>query len=389
MSARKKPLVIVTIILIICLLGISTWFFSSKKDQTTTKEFRIGVVLPLTGDLANFGKTVLNGVKLRVVDFANENPNIVVRVIAEDSQAKPAVAVSAYQKLIDADGVSVVIGALTSSATLAMAPIAQQRKVLLISPTASNPKLSSAGPYFFRVWPSDSFDGRVAAEYCFSKLGFRKTGIIHLNNDYALGLKNVFADTFTRIGGEVVFTDSYLENTTDFRTLLTKASQMDLDVLYLPGHPQGIGTILKQARELDVNTTFFSNVAAEDKEFLAIAGNAADGLYFTAPAFNIEEGGSEVRRFVDQYKSRFDETPDVHAVKGYEAATVLLEGVLVGMQTSEDLKQFLHGKNLFHGLSGDFKFDANGDIITSMSVKQYQKDGSISVLKQINPLRND
>ena len=389
MSARKKPLVIVTIVLIICLLGISAWFFSSKKDQTTTNEFRIGVVLPLTGDLANFGKTVLNGVKLRVEDFANENPNIVVRVIAEDSQAKPAVAVSAFQKLIDADGVSVVIGALTSSATLAMAPIAQQRKVLLISPTASNPKLSNAGPYFFRVWPSDSFDGRVAAEYSFSKLGIRKAGIIYLNNDYALGLKNVFADTFTRIGGEIVFTDSYLENTTDFRTLITKASQMNLDVLYLPGHPQGIGTILKQAWELDVNTTFFSNVAAEDKEFLAIAGNAADGLYFTAPAFNMDEGGSEVRRFVDQYKSRFEETPDVHAVKGYEAATVLLEGVRVGMQTSEELKKTLHEKNLFHGLSGDFKFDVNGDVITAMSVKQYQKNGAIIILQKINPLVND
>jgi branched-chain amino acid transport system substrate-binding protein len=389
MRKRKKPVILVIIVFAIALLGVVAWFISNKKGQKAT-EFRIGVVLPLTGDLANFGKTVLNGAQLSLDDFLLDNPKMAVRLIPEDSQAKPAVAVSAFQKLIDADGVNVVIGSLTSSATLAMAPIAQQRKVLLISPTSSNPKLSDAGPFFFRVWPSDSFDGRVAAEYCFSNLGFRKAGIIYLNNDYALGLKNVFANTFSQIGGGVTFTDSYLENTTDFRTLLTKASQEGLDVLYLPGHPRGIGTILKQARELDVNITFFSNVAAEDKEFITIAGDAADGLYFTAPAFNMEtESSSTTKLFIQHYKERFSDTPDIHAVKGYEAMSVLLTAMKEGKYSSDEIKDFMHEKTSFEGISGNFSFDRNGDVVTPMSVKRYYPKGKIKILESITPTNNN
>ncbi|MCG7934254.1 MAG: penicillin-binding protein activator [Candidatus Thiodiazotropha taylori] len=377
----KKNWILISLIVVISVVGFTSWFLS-KSDDHANEQTRIGVVLPLTGDLANFGKTVLNGIQLALDDYVQENPSLEIKLLPEDSQAKPAVAVSALQKLIDANGVQIIIGSLTSSATLAMAPIAQQRQILLISPTASNPKLSDAGPFFIRVWPSDSFDGAIAAEYCYNNLGLRKAGVVNLNNDYGLGLKQVFTSTFKRLGGEVSFSDSYLEDATDFRTLLTKANHQDLDVLYLPGHPQGIGTILKQARELGVSMTFISNVAAEDKEFLSVAGNAAQGLFFTAPAFSIETGGPAMKRFVQEYKRRFNDTPDVHAVKGFEAMTVLLEAIGNNYRSPNEIKDFLLVGRSFDVLSGNIQFDANGDVITAMAVKQYDDTGDV-LLREI------
>lgn len=349
------------------------------------KEIKIGVIQPLTGDLANFGKTVVNGIQMAVDDFSKEYPEIKINLRIEDSQSKPAVAVSALNKLLDIDGVRIVIGTLTSSGTLAMAPIAQEKKVILMSPTASNPALSKAGPYFYRVWTSDDFDGRVAAQYCYTKLQLKRAGVIYLNNDYGLGLKNIFENTFKELGGDVIIVDYYEEQERDFRTIISKLKTENLDVIYLPGHPYGIGTILKQARELGINTTYFSNVAAEDKEFLTVAGNTAAGLYFTAPAFDISSDDPKTKKFIHDYRTRFNDEPDVHAVKGYDAASTLLSGIGHGFLTPDQLKSYIDSKEAFSGISGDFSFDENGDVVTAVSVKRYREDESIEILEFFEP----
>ena len=345
----------------------------------------IGVVQPLTGELANFGKTVVNGITLAVEDYRRRGNGPEITLVVEDSQAKPAVAVSALQKLADVNSARFVLGELTSSSTLAMAPIARERRILLISATASNPKLSNAGPFFFRVWPSDSFDGMIAAQYCYSSLNARKAAVIFVNNDYGLGLKDVFQATFQKLGGEIVLVDAYPENTTDFRTILTKGSVIAPDVIYIPGHPRGVATLIKQARELNVTTPLFSNVAAEDKEFVTLAGTAAYGLYFTAPAFDIANAEGAAKAFFEQYKAKFAEEPDVHAVKGYEAAFVLLNALAKGLSTPDSISTYLHETSTFNVLSGAFRFDVHGDVITAMSIKRYTENGRVQIVDTVVP----
>ena len=359
--------------------------FSPLGTSRPGQEVRIGVVLPLTGELGNFGKTVLNGITLAVEEYSAVRPTLLVRLFSEDSQGKPALAVAAFQKLVDIDGARVIIGELTSSSTLAMNPIAQQRKVLLVSPTASNPKLSQAGKYFLRVWPSDSFDGMIAAEYCYRQLGLRSAAVICVNNDYGIGLKDVFVTRFNELGGRVIFTDSYLEQTTDFRTLLTKLRELKPAVLYIPGHPRGIATILRQAKELGIKMTFFANVAAEDKEFLTLSAGVAGGLLFTAPAFDIASREANVVEFVRRYKARFSDLPDVHAVKGYDAVSVVLRGIRVGKMSPDDLREFAGSQSAFHGVGGTFRFGRNGDVVTALSVKQYSGAGSVHILENVSP----
>lgn len=382
---KKQQWKLFATIIAVFLILLTAWFLLKDNSLTGKEKVRIGVVMPLSGDLANFGKTVLNGIELAADEFRADNPDLQIHVIEEDSQAKPSIAVSAFQKLIDADDVQLVIGALTSSSTLAMAPIAERRKVLLISPTASNPKLTDAGRYFYRVWPSDSFDGAVAAEYVFKRLGLREAGVIFIKNDYGLGLKDVFTKTFEQLGGEVVFADSYLENTTDFRTLLAKANQKGVEILYLPGHPQGIGTILRQAREFNIQSTFFSNVAAEDKEFLTIAGDAADGLYFTAPSLNFEKSNNEMKKFKMKYEKKYNEMPDIHAVKGYEAARVLIMAFEYGAFLPDQIMKYINKKREFDILSGKMIFDNNGDVQSPVAIKRYKSRGEVSVLENLNP----
>lgn len=380
---KARILVLATLCAAIGVVGL--FFALRPPSHPNDKEVRIGVVLPLTGELGNFGKTVLNGVEMAVDDFRKTDPDVKITIITEDSQGKPATAVSALQKLSNVDGVRIVIGSLTSSATLAMAPVANRTKILLVSPTASNPALSKAGPYFYRVWTSDLFDGSVAAEYARKDLKLARIGVIYLNNDYGVGLKDVFTNSFTGLGGAVPFTEGYMDDQADFRDVLTKAGQAHLDGLYLPGHPADIGRILKQGKELGFSATMLSCVAAEDQEFLGIAGSAASGLYFTAPAFDISSSRSEVKAFVDSYQTRYGSMPDTHAVHGYDAAAVVLSGIAKGLRSPEELLEYLDTIESYVGLSGEFRFDNNGDVVTGVAVKRYGKSGQVTIIRIVAP----
>lgn len=381
---HSRKLVLPTIGLLI-VAAVSIGILVRQRSTADRRVIAIGVIQPLTGELANFGKTVVNGIVLAVHDYENARTGPAVRLVIEDDQGKPAVAVAAIQKLRDSDDAFLVIGTLTSSATLAIAPVARSRDVLLVSPTASNPQLSNAGPRFFRVWPSDSFDGMIAATFCSTRLGARTAVVIHVNNDYGLGLSNVFQNSFQTLGGRVALVDAYPENNVDFRTILTKAATLKPDVIYVPGHPRGIATLIKQSRELNLSMPFFANVAAEDKEFLTLAGESATGLYFTAPAIDIGAATEPARSFVAEYHARFGSKPDVHAAKGYEAAMVILNALSLGHTSPSSVAAFLHNTVAFDGVTGSFRFDSNGDVVSAMTIKRYRADGSVETIDRIVP----
>jgi branched-chain amino acid transport system substrate-binding protein len=362
------------------LFGLIFLFIAScgKKEE----EIKIGVIQPLTGELANFGRTVVNGIQLAVDDY-KDSLNKEIKLVIEDSKGDPSTSVSAFNKLMNVDKVSIVIGDLTSSATLAIAPLAMKNKVLLISPTASNPALSNSGEYFFRVWPSDNYSGYVAANYSYNFLGKRNAAIIYINNDYGIGLKDVFKKTFEDLGGKVSIVDAYNQNQSDFRSVLLKIRNNKADLVYIPGHPYGIANVLKQARELNIKVDFFSDVAAEEKEFLNLAGETARGLYFVTPSFDINSQDDNIRKFVLEFEKRFHEKPDIHSVKGYEAALVLLIGFSSKIYNPDELVTFLKSER-FESLSGKINFDENGYIITTMSVKQYDLNLNIKIIKHSN-----
>ncbi|WKZ70029.1 MAG: penicillin-binding protein activator [Melioribacteraceae bacterium] len=340
------------------------------------ENIKIGVSLPLSGELANFGKTVLNGVELAVKQSGLEN----IELIIEDSKGDPKSAVSIINKLTDIDKVKFIIGDLTSGATLAMAPIVQKKKVLLISPTASNPKLSDAGRYFYRVWPSDNYDGEIAAKYSFTNMKINRAAIVYINNDYGQGLADIYEKTFIELGGKILLKESYAQEQTDFRTLIQVLKGFNPELVYIPGHPYGIGTFLKQAYELGLNCRKFSNVAAEDKEFLNIASSLAKGLFFVTPAFDINSNKPHIEKFLNEYEKKYNNIPDIHAVKGFEAMFVLIKGFENEKRTPDTMINFLL-KNKFDSISGTFSFNKHGDVISDMAVKKYNENLKIEVVE--------
>ena len=170
----------------------------SNNQPSPAQTITIGSILPLTGDASKYGQSAQ-----QAIDLASQEINAKggikgthVTIVYEDSQGNPKGTVSALQKLITTNKVPAIIGDLLSSDTLAMSPVAERDKVVLLSPTSSAPEITKAGDYIFRNCASDTFEGSIMAGYAYDKLHTKRVAIIYINNAYGVGIRDVFKSVF-------------------------------------------------------------------------------------------------------------------------------------------------------------------------------------------------
>jgi branched-chain amino acid transport system substrate-binding protein len=346
---------------LVAVLVASVWLWRSRESHAG--QVSVGVILPLTGDGAKYGATARKAIDLAFGDV-NASGGIKgtpLRAIYEDSQGKPQQGVSALQKLITLDHVKSVIGDLFSSVTLAMAPIAESNRVVILSPTSSAPAITKAGDYIFRNCASDEFEGRAMAEAAVDRLGIRRVAILYTNNDYGVGIVTVFRKRFVEKGGTVVAEEAFLQGANDFRAQLTKLRSVSSDAVYIVGYKE-LGQVLKQASELGLKRQFLSTVMFEDPEILRVAGPAADGVVYSARAYDAENTDTQTRTFVREFRERYGETPDIFAAFSYDAANILARAIRTGGADGEGIKNALYAIKDFKGVCGPASFDENGDV---------------------------
>jgi len=345
---------------IIIFLVDSVLFFSSctsQNHQQETEVLHIGALLPLTGDAAVLGKEVQQAIQLAADRYNAGNDNH-IKVYFEDTRCSGKDAVSGLQKLMSINDVQALIGPLCSSATLAVAPIAEQNAILLLSPASTNPTISDAGDYIFRVIPSDALQGKVGAELVYNQ-GMRNGAVIYLNNDYGVGLKNVFVDTFTALDGNIVAEEAYEVGAADFKTQITKIKQKDPSFVYIVALPGEGGQLLKQLRELQIAVPLFGAEGIKDPSVIEVAGNAAEGLIITFPQ---QTNSPERKTFFSAYKKLHGAEPGTFAPEGYDTFNIIAMAYEINGGSRTKMKDALYAIKDFPGTSGIITFDAKGDV---------------------------
>ncbi|NQU85982.1 MAG: penicillin-binding protein activator, partial [Mariniphaga sp.] len=279
-------------------------FFSAC--QTDKKEsIQIGAILPLSGDVAVYGKSLQNGMNLALDEYHKHNPDgMKVRIIYEDSKADPKLAVSSFEKLSAINKCKLVLGGFSSSEVLSIAPIAEKNRIVLISPTASSPSITTAGDYIFRTTPSDNFDGGIMSKFVFNNLNLRNVAILFINNDYGHGIANIFKEKFEKFGGKVVIEKSFESGTKDFKTQLITIKDKHPDGLYIIAASE-LGNILRQKAELALNVEVFTVGLAENPKVIEIAGKGADNVFYSYPSFQVNSDNKIVQKFVTDYKNKY------------------------------------------------------------------------------------
>jgi branched-chain amino acid transport system substrate-binding protein len=367
------------VLLKLCLLVVASATACSLHGAGDPNVLRIGAAIPLTGASAAWGEQARWGIEFAVqtVNDAGGIDGRRVVVVHEDSQALPRPAVTAFHKLTQVNRVPVVVGDVTSAATLAMARFAEERHVTLIAPTSSAPAITTAGRFVFRVWPSDRLEGEGAATWA-SAQRFSRVAILHIANDYGAGLAAAFQTHFARRGGRVVSVQAYAQGQTDFRPFLTRAKAERVDAVYLVSDDndyKDAALVLKQGRDLGVEAQFIGTAALENPELIRLAGPAAeDVVYPTTAGFDSAAPMPRQKAFVDKFTAKYGKAPDWASSHAHDAALIALDALKSGARTGEEIRAMLDRTRKFEGVTGTIRFDENGDVIdTTVLMKTVHK----------------
>ncbi len=348
---------------------------SSEKDAV-----HIGGVYALTGKGASYGQWIRNAVEL-AVDEANQSGGVngrKIEVISEDTQSDPKTAVSAFEKLISLNKIVAAIGFITSSEAMACVPVAERNQVVMITPIASTPELRGAGKFVFRTRESGQGDSFRIAEHVYSHLGIHEAAILYENAANAIGYRDAFIQRYEALGGKITLNLTYDEGTTDFRPILTRLKAEQPKAVYIPGIGKVLGRLLKQAKELDITTQFFSSAGIEDPEIFKIAGDAATGVVFAAPAFSADSSDPETKAFVEAYRSRFHDDPTVYAANAYDSAKMIIAALYAGGNTPSEIQAYLQTVRDYPGVSGTITFDEFGEVRKPVILKRIAGNAFVS-----------
>ena len=371
------------IAIITLLVGFSACERISQVIQPTTPQtedesgvISIGVVLPVTGPLASTGELMNQGFELALGEINNAAlSNTRLKFIIADDMSTPEGAVDAFNKLIHAEGVSVILGPATSSATQAAFPIAQENQVVAISPTSGARGLSAIGDFVFRIPLATNIVALKGVEATYAKLGYQRVATMYDETDlFSTDRDKALQEAFTPIGIEVVATEVFQSGDTDFSAQLTRIKALNPDAIFVSALPPEKPGTLIQARQLGISAPIvMSSLTSVEVE---AAGAAAEGaITFIGWLSTDDTPGNQA--FVQNYNATFGVTPNVFATASYTSVYILAEAIMNAQSADAiSIRDALANIQDFDTVLGKFSFNADGDAIYEQKAL-IVKDGTL------------
>lgn len=339
----------------------------------------VGVYMDLTGNTAGFGKSTTNGIELAVdeINGAGGVNGRQVKLLVEDDQGRPEQAKTVVSKLISQDHVHAVLGEVASSNSLAAAPVAQENKVPMISPSSTNPKVTQTGDYIFRVCFIDPFQGAVMAKFAANTLKAKTAAVFgDVNSDYSKGLTEFFEREFNKLGGTVIRKETYTQQDPDFKAQLTNIRAANPDVIYIPGYYGQVGIIAKQARELGINKPLLGGDGWDNPELWNLGGEALKNT-FISNHYSVDDPSPAIQKFVSAYKAKYKGVaPDSLAALGYDAMYVLADAIKrAGTTESAKVRDAIAVTKNFLGVTGSITINSERDSVKPAVVLELDPAG--------------
>ncbi|HEV8187074.1 MAG TPA: ABC transporter substrate-binding protein [Pyrinomonadaceae bacterium] len=360
---------------------------SACNTQGGDNKVRIGVFMSTTGSTANFGISSVNGIKMAAdeINAAGGINGKQVELLVQDDRSDASEAATIVTKFVTQDMVHAVIGEVASSRSIAAAPIAQNAKIPMLTPSSTNPEVTKKGDFIFRSCFIDPYQGAAIAQFAAKTLGAKTAAImVDRKNDYSTGLEKVINETFTRFGGKIVATQSYQEGDQDFNAQLTSLKGANPEVLFVPGYYNDVGLIAKQARDKGITVPLIGGDGWDSEQLYKIGGTALNGSYFTNH-YSPFDTDPRVVKFVNDYKQRYNSTPDALAATAYDAANIMFDAIKRSKSLSgPDIRDALAATNAFPGVTGTVTFNQNRDAVKPIVMIEIKPGGTYAVKERVN-----
>ena len=348
---------------------------------TNAASAKIGVVAYLSGAGAAYGEAIRQGLEL-ARDEINAEGKTKIELIFEDSKGEKNEAINAANKLIHKDNVVAIIGPTLSGEMFAVGPIMNQAGVPVMGTSTTAEGITEIGEFVFRNALPESLAIPYAVKKAKEKYSLKKVAVMYSNNnDWAVSGFKTFEKSLKENGIETIAIETFADKDTDFSAQLTKIATMKPDAIMVSSLYQEAALILKKARELGIHVPIVGNNGFNSPQLTKSAGKAADGSVMASPWFPGKDD-SNVKKFVANYKARFNKEPDQFAAQAYDALKIMASALeKSGSNTDrKKLRDSLAAIKDFPGVTGKFAFDANRNPAMEVTIL-IVKDGQFVELK--------
>ncbi len=336
------------------------------KDGGTIK---IGLLTPKTGQVAQYGIAVENAVNIAVeeVNAAGGINGKKVQLISYDNKADATESINLFNRLVDSDKIVALVGPVISSTSLAVAPLANEKKIPMISPTATNLAVTPDYEYVFRACYTDPYQGGTVAKFAAETLGAKTAAILYnAGDDYSTGLAAAFKEVFEAAGGTITNYEGYTADNKDFKAVLTTIKEKQPDVLFNPDYYNTVGLIAGQVKEVGLDTVMLGGDGWDDvqKDY----GDVVEG-YFFANHYATDDEDPIVQNFIKAYQDKYDgNTPNALGALGYDAAKIMMSAIEKAGSTEGDKILAALKATDTNAVTGHITFDENGDPKKSLAI---------------------
>jgi len=289
---------------------------SCKEDN----QVKIGVILPLTGDVATYGTSVKEGLDIAVEEFS-ENSKYKYKLIYQDSKAQKNPAINAVE-FLSGQGIKFFIGDATSTVTYAIGPKINSIGGLLVVPIATGDDILKT-PNVFMISPRNEKQTWKIIDFIRNE-NINKVGCLFKQNEYGVNIANTFLDSISTLGIET-YSQAYQEGQNEFRSLLRKFEEREIQTIFVPGNYEETALILKQSQELAQNITFIGTDGCYSPDLIKLAGSASESFLLTM--MPLKKDSELYVKFASLYKDKHGKEPDVFTCYGYETFSILFNAI--------------------------------------------------------------
>lgn len=368
-------------------------------SEDTTEPVKLGFNLELSGDAVTFGVSAREGAEIALQEI-REAGGILgreVETVFDDNQSKPDAAANVASKLIHQDNVDVLVGAVGSSQSIAMAKTAEDAGVPMVTPASTNPAVTmdadgEVRDYVFRTCFTDDFQGEGIVDFAVNGLGAEKAVIFYdAENDYSVGIYETIKRVAPSLGLAIVTEDAFNKSSeSDFRAKLSKFKDHEFDVMIVPGYYNQVGLIANQAREIGITQPLLGGDGFDSEELYNVAGENIVGSYYTNH-YAQDDMDPAVQEFISKYKANYGgRVPDSMAILGYDAVKVVADAIKrAGTTDPQTVAEALANTENYKGAAGTISITEKHNALKKLVVLKITEGGKLQWVYTYDPLAEE
>lgn len=346
--------------------------FSYQHDDT------VGLLIPLSGELASIGMSIFRGASLAVEAFHETNPDISFKLITKDTQEEIQQIEHDFNRLVQEDQVIALIGPIKSSSGKRVAELANEAEIPVLTPGCPNDTIPALSEFLFRVFPSVEREAFILCHYFISVYQVQRIAVVYPDIEYGqqalTGIQRA-VDLGRSRPTEIVFTTSYPESSSNYSSYLAGLKSANPDLIIIPDNGDRAAQLVNHIRYIDIYSVPVAGTGEwQTANLLQIGGSNLEN----ATIINEYPRSSALRESLsNRYISKFGESPDPFALRAFEIINILGQARLSGVKTRLQMKRFLEENP--SGLDGPAQFSADGYFLPTMTLFRIEKASFVPV----------